>query len=472
MTIGSVVLFVIIGLAGLGVAGAIWQRPQRGILLLAALTPFNGMTVLLPAGMVPAGWKEALLLFTLLVALIRCGSLSVRGLGGGWWPAALALVIFGVVSAFVTFGVDGLVPIKITFIYILVALTIWRAPFTASDRDRLVTIMITVGLINAVYGIAQQFIGVSSLVDLGYVYGNEVRNAGPLLRSFGTFNQPFPYGLFLMVTILVALAVSLNDPHRWRSRLVFWTLPLLIVAMSLSVVRASYLGLVTGLLFMGFVRYRAFLARIALPVVGTVALAVYLLPSSVLSTFVSSDSYATRSGGWTFVWNTIITHPLGEGLGMTGSAGEKLATGSVQLPETLRDRIDGATAFAYGMPYQPDNYYIKLLFELGPLGLWLFLMILVTGLVTSVRVARRAEPSDSALAVGIGAVIAAAAAASVVSTYFEIFPLDVYFWMLLGVLAGIPTTRHSSDDQVAQAQTAVRPTQGTAVLPPKGVRLS
>lgn len=444
----------------------VWRRPQRGLLLTAALTPFNGLLILLPDGTVPAWWKEALLALTLLCALARARRDELPRMNIPWWPAVVALVVIGVVSAVIAFGALAYLPVKITFFYAIIIVIAWLAPLTASDRDHLVTILMVAGIINAAYGIAQQALGVDTLVAMGYEYGQQVRNAGDLLRSFGTFHQPFPYGLFLMITILVGSAVALAEPRRLRNRIFFWCIPLLLVGQALSVVRASYLGLALGLLTLGIIRYRKLLYGLGIGAVLGVPLALVAVPPATLSTVLSSDSYNTRASGWETTWDSILENPFGQGLGASGSAAEKLVSGSVQLPESLRARIDGDTAYAFGIPYQPDNYYLKLLIELGPIGLWLFVVFLVVVLASAVSTCREATTSvDAGLAAGIGSMVVAAAAASSVSTYLEIFPLDVYTWLFVAVLAGIPR-RSPPESGTADARIPSHPASDEMTMQP------
>ncbi len=430
---------MLIALGALGVAAYfIFQRAQRGLLLLAALTPLNGLLPILPFG-VPPWWKEAMVLMTLLSAAYATGGRVPRRLNVPWWPAMAAFAVFGCGSAVVTLGALSLIPIKITFFYLLVVVVLWLAPFTAADRDKLVTIVLAVGTLNACWGIAQQFLGEQFLVDLGYKFGEQVRTAGDMLRSFGTFNQPFGYGLFLMLTILIGLTVALGDPRRLRNRVFFCLLPVLVAGMVLSVVRASYVGLAVGILWIGVFRYRKMLA--GLIIAGAVAVPVILLvvPSSAIATVFSPDSFGTRAEGWRVSSLLILDKPFGAGLGRAGSAADKLVTDPIQLPENLANRIDGAMAYSMGVPYQPDNYYVKILIELGPLGLWFFLMFVVAALMSTLNVARKAaDRIDSSFAIGVGAALAAAMVASLVSTYLEIFPMDYYTWLLLGAVGSIP----------------------------------
>jgi hypothetical protein len=92
-------------------------------------------------------------------------------------------------------------------------------------------------------------------------------------------------------------------------------------------------------------------------------------------------------------------------------------------------------------PYQPDNYYFKTLYDLGLLGLWMFALFLLGAFRSTTSTADHLEGADRAFADGVVGMIIAVAVASLVSTYFEIFPLDLLFWLLLAVAATLSATR-------------------------------
>lgn len=212
--------------------------------------------------------------------------------------------------------------------------------------------------------------------------------------------------------------------------------------MAVSVVRASYIGLFVGAVVIGVVAYRWLLRLLIAMVVVAVPVALAVVPASTVSTVLSGDSFATRANGWEYAIHTILTHPFGSGLGSSGAAAAKLAFSELQIPPNVAVRIDGDLAFAVGVPYQPDNYYVKLLIEFGPIGLWLFAMILLSAGVATAYIGRHAAlRSDSGFAVGTSASVAAAAVASFAATYFEIFPMDVFFWLLLGACGSIQLSK-------------------------------
>ncbi|GGK33509.1 O-antigen ligase family protein [Nocardia camponoti] len=434
----------------------IWDRPQRGVLLVAALVPFNGLLLIAPEWMRVDGWKEGLLLLTLAVAAFVPHRDNQPRPALPWWPIAAALLVFGVSSAFLTAGKLGLFGIKITFFYLLVVpLILYLRPFTSRDRDVLVTIMMIESVGIALFGLAQQAIGADGLAQMGYEHNVTIRFAGGLLRSFGTFNQPFPFAFYLVMVLLVGGSVALAAPGRARNRAFLFCTPILVAGVAASVVRAAIVGLVVGALVLAVVRYREHLKALLIGTGVLVLIAGGAASSSARSSLLSSDSLAAREMGWRVVTRTVGSHPFGDGLGSTGAA--KAAQLVAELGP-MAENLPYATGEVqiYGRPYQPDNYYVKLLIELGPVGVWLFVAIMVVIYLLSMRTARTVSGNDSALALGVGASVLACAVASVASSYFEIFPSDFYFWLLAAVVGCIATQHNSADGEPVVARSFVR----------------
>ena len=171
------------------------------------------------------------------------------------------------------------------------------------------------------------------------------------------------------------------------------------------------------------------------------ALALLFVPSAVLTDYFSSSSLDERATGWQTIFDSLLTAPLGNGIGTTGAAAEK----SLELGADASQLVtyQGSTQL-----YLPDNQYVKTVIELGPIGLWLFLLLGAAVIAAAVKAARRTTGNDQALAQGIAASVIGAAAASLVSTYLEIFPLDFYFWLLVGVLLSLGTSTASGTGDV------------------------
>lgn len=425
---------------------AIYHRPQRGLLIVALLAPLHGLLAIVPGGASMAGWKEGLLLLTFLCSVVSPNRHGAVRPSMPWWPAAAAWVAFGTASALLLSGIGGLTSIKITYFYLLIPVILWRAPFSRTDRDHLVSILMGMGILTASIGLLQQVVGPAYLVKLGYSYTEQIRITGSILRSFSTFTGPFAFGLFVMLSLIVGLSVCLADPKRLRNIIFLAATPIMIAGMGVSIVRASYIGLAVGLFFLAVYGYRSLLVLFAAGA-AVIPFALLVAPSSVVKPLLSSSSLAERGTGWSATISSLYVHPLGQGLGATGSAAAKAAELAQPMINTMS--IKAATALGL-IPYQPDNYYMKIAVELGPIGLWIFVMILVSTGVSTLRASRVLPSRDGALALGVSASIAAAAVASLVSTYFEIFPLDLYFWLLIGTV-GCALTQHHSEKEVTRA---------------------
>ncbi|MDV8006331.1 O-antigen ligase family protein [Rhodococcus sp. IEGM 1318] len=425
---------------GAVVCAAIYQRPQRGVLLVALFAPLHGLLAIIPNGTALAGWKEGLILLTLICAFLSPNRHGVIRPSMPWWPAAVVWVAMGCVSAFTLSGLGSLGSIKITYFYMLLPLILWRAPFTREDRDHLVSILMGVGILAAVVGLLQQVVGPEFLVSLGYSYTEEIRITGGILRSFSTFTGPFAFGLYVMLSLVVGLSVSLNEPTRLRNMIFLAATPIMIAGMGVSIVRASYIGFAAGLLWLAIYKYKSLLVLFA-AAAAAIPIALLLTPTSVMKALFSSNSLEERGNGWSETVSSLWVNPLGQGVGATGSAAAKAAELAHPMINTLT--IKAATTLRL-IPYQPDNYYMKVAVELGPIGLWVFTLILVSAAVTGLRASRILPGQDGALSLGVSASIIAACVASLVSTYFEIFPLDLYFWLLIGT-AGCALSQHHSE---------------------------
>ena len=423
---------LLVGALAVPAALLILDRPQRGLLALVALTPFNGLLVLVPLPPLAGYWKDGLVLLTLVGTFVAPP--SARGRPGRrlpqWTIGLVVLIGLGVISAAAVGGLQALVGLKITFFAVLAGVTVWRCPFDARERDRLVTTLMVVGAITAAIGLLQQVVGPEYLAGLGFTYNDTIRFAGSFMRSFSTFIQPFGFGFFLMLVLLVGVPAALEDTGRFRNQVFLVLVPLYGLGLLSTIVRGAWLGAAIGIAYLAAQRYRALLLLVPLALV-----AVIFLPPEATAAAFSSSSSAERAQGWQENVPAVLDHPMGTGLGSTGSAA--LATA----------RLSGERIKAY----QTDNYYIKVLLELGIVGAWLFVLLLV-GLFSELRrTSMHLQGPDAALASAATAMVLAAAAACTVATYFEIFPLDLLFWMIVFTAADLATQGEALTPNVGES---------------------
>jgi hypothetical protein len=402
---------------------AVAERPQRGVLILAALVPYNGLLIIAPAKPpFAAGWKEALALYTLVWAFasrVRKPRVK-RQLPYAWKPLAAYLAV-AIASAAIVGGVQGLVGIKVGFFWVLIGVAAWVAPLDARDRDRLVTILMVDAVITSLYGLYQEKIGAWRLVSMGYAWNTNVRFSGGFVRVISTFNNPFPFAFFLTFVLLIAVPICLDDTKRQRNVLFLAALPIILLALMFTFVRGAWLALGVGMLYLAVRKYRVLFLPVPLLLV-----AVLFLPVSFSSSAFGSNSFNERTLGWSQNASKVVSAPLGNGISSTGASAEKTA----QVEKNTTAVI-----------YTPDNQYFKTLYELGVIGLWFFIFMFISIVFVSRRAERRVATADIPLAMGYTAHVLGAIVAAIVSTWMEIFPNDFYLWLMLAVVV---TATHES----------------------------
>jgi hypothetical protein len=456
-------------------AFAVWQarlvinRPPIGVLWLVALAPFDGVLLLFDLPSLVAGWKEGIVLGVAILSFMQRRR-HERPRFPRWLVPALALLGLAVLSALLNPSAGSLLGIKVGFFYLLIPLSLWWVPFDATERDRIVSILMGVGVVVAFLGIVQQFVGDEVLVSLGYEYNETVRFAGGLLRSFSTFNQPFPFAFFVMIVLLVGIPVALDERRRLRNVVFMAFVPILLVGMASAIVRAAFLGLAFGGIWLAANRYR-FVGHVLFPVVISLA----LLPAGVAAATFSSASLLQRTTGWADAVLDEGVEPFGKGVGTVGAVAERVQSsqseGGVSFPSQPEPSAVFPSPPEESRRFQPDNYYVKTVVELGPIGLWLLLCTMGLAVITARSASMRArDDRDASLAAGITAATIAAIAAAFVSAYWEIFPSDLLFWLLLGVLPSITSTSMPSPSSRPEAES--RPMLGNSSPPSPAVLTS
>ncbi len=183
-----------------------------------------------------------------------------------------------------------------------------------------VTAALVVAVIETLAGIAEQYIGVTRLVqDLGYTYGEQVRQiSGGALRSFGTLDEPFSYAALVLLGFIVALHAPL--PRALR-------IPLSLFIAAGVVVSFDRTDIVLLVLAAALWLVRRGLHRPAVGVlVATVLLAAAYVTTNQLEPAAQGTSAASTVlslNGRFAEWGTVLADPGnllgGAGVGVTGA---------------------------------------------------------------------------------------------------------------------------------------------------------
>ena len=255
--------------------------------------------------------------------------------------------------------------------------------------------LVATGVVLAFVGFLQQVLGVGRLMELGFRYGREVREAFGSLRSFGTLGEPFAYAGFML---LAAAAVLV-----WARRGGLTTIaaPVILFGLAFSLVRTAAivaLALVgLALAQRGHVRFALLLLLISV----SGAVAVFAGGSQETSTRqvqVSATHYLTLNGR-TELWEDALGNQrsswlFGRGVGATGTASQRA---QVTLAGGRSENADRGGEVV-------DSAYLATVADVGLIGLALLLALLGRIGLLAWNAAKRGERSGW-LALGLVTVI-------------------------------------------------------------------
>jgi O-antigen ligase len=313
-----------------------------------------------------------------------------------WIPDRFALVIVGFLGALYLANVGGYLSGETGYgiawfhgvrlfaepmSLLLVGLSL-RYPQRALRWATVSLVATAVGI--ALVGLVQQALGIARLVELGYDYGREVREAYGYLRSFGTLPEPFSYAGFLLLGGAALLLWSR------RGRLTYAAAPILALGLVVSFVRTAALVAVAllglALARRGHLRF-AFLLVLAAVAAAAAIFAAGSQQTSTRLVQVSPNQYLTLNGR-TELWQEALGTEranwiFGRGVGATGTASQR-AQETFTGAESGSDRSGGGIV---------DSGYLATVADVGLVGLGLLLALLLRLVVLSWRAATRGERS-------------------------------------------------------------------------------
>lgn len=241
-----------------------------------------------------------------------------------------------------------------------------------------------------------------------------------LNRIFGTFVHPNSLAAYLVVMLLLCIPLMLESKVPWQ-QIGFGVLNLLMaLALIFTYARASWFGLLIGLIIISIVRYRKLL--LFMPVV--LVLVIILVPSvtermqEILSFSEGSDtggSMLFRLEMTRFLLPKFYDSPIvGNGLGSFGVFAQE----------------------GMGYYYLPHNDYVRVLVDTGLVGMACYLMFwfsLARGAIRSYI--RQNDEMMKVLSLVLLALVADFLLTSISENLFRMVILQTYMWTLAGVVA-------------------------------------
>ncbi|RAI92349.1 hypothetical protein DET54_11056 [Paenibacillus pabuli] len=320
--------------------------------------------------------------------------------------------------------------IKITFLPLIMMFTGMlisqcQGIYAFARTNLIIFILLIVGWL------VQYSLGIDNLISLGFIYGVNIKNyleGVPRLSSI-TYS-PDGYAYALLITGLIAERTKMALKHRFfRVIIQLLTISFLL----LSTIRSALLLWFVYQIIMFFLQIRKYSKKNTL----LIGVTFMLLPAAVFfgsrmlesKNLLSSSSLLDRLQ----TWGNSLTSPftmngvIGNGIGSVGAA-------------SRRTYMIGVNSSNFAV----DNQYFSLYEQTGWIGIIYFIVLfmwIVVSLVKRMNTSTDSSPlrlPQMALALGAGV-----AAASLTTNVLELFPANVFFWMLIGM--AIVQSRNSGE---------------------------
>ena len=401
----------ILALAG-AVALILW-KPEYGLALAVALTPFLGAQIY-QASTVGINLPSAplrILVPGIAFGVLLYGTLirgqDTRRLPGVFWGIVL-LVVAAVASA--SQAIDPGKSVPDVFLLITGAALFVGILNICRTRDQLLVVVggALVGLLlTSVQGVIQHFTGVYS--TLGFVVNGQALN-----RIQGSFGHPNEYAGYLAILLpfAVAVAVTKSLPARLRALAVAAAV-FAVPALVYSYARAALVTLILGALIWLLITR----PRIAIwTAIGLAVAAIVLAPASLKSRFSSSggQDVSVRTDVATSAVDIYDKNPwLGVGIGNFQLAYEDLSF--AQNPGQRRLLHNQQILVPTAAPSQ----YLNSLAEQGLLGVAALGIFSIGAVVAAFRASRARDPSARGIGLGVGMSVAGLLLYSILEISFQ-----------------------------------------------------
>ena len=298
---------------------------------------------------------------------------------------------------------------------------------TLPKIKRAIKWILFLGLVAALYGLKQEFVGFSD-AELVWLYSDPERyqliNQWSRLRVFSLFSDPTTLGI-VMAYLTCMSAVLVFGPYRgWKKVVLVVGMGCMIATMAFAGSRTPIVVLPVGLLFFVVLmpKKNVLLVSALFFAVGTMAMmkgssnAVLFRVQSAF-TFGADASVQVRLDNQALVQPFIRKHPIGSGLGTTGEWGRRFA------PNFW---------LAY---FAHDSGLVRIAVEAGYLGLIIYEIFLAVILISGIRqVFRVRDPVVKNLTVAITVVMFCLALSSYPQEAIPMLPTSLIFYILLGCL--------------------------------------
>lgn len=393
-------------------------KPEIGLVLLP-LFVWLDFFMKSKGGLFTGFWDELLFLFLLFAILVRRVIQKKRFLTftSILYPIALFFVM-GVVSTllspYVTLaqGIEGIRSVLQPFIVFLILV---NSEVNQETARFLLFLSLVAAVFAALFGLYQYIVGVASppnWVDKDLEVG--------LSRAFSILGSPNAFAAYCVLFAPISLGFLLQPKLSKTQKIIFFScFVFLLIGVLTSLTRAAWIAFIPALFLLGLLARQT---KIVIPLLIVLVASLFIVaPIRQRFTNFFTEKYQEKSegGGRAYRWGLAIElfndRPiLGRGPGSYG----------------------GAVAYraqAFKGLYV-DSYYLEILSNYGFIGILLFLWILIECFRNLIYYASKCKDRRSQMiGYGILSGLFAFLIHNSTENIWEIIPLAVQFWFLLGI---------------------------------------
>jgi hypothetical protein len=443
----AVAAVVLLGVA-FAVGMADWRRPVRGLLLYL---PFSGIpfVLLYPDAHASTLLKDALFVLPAYAGFVaywasrhrRAAERAIPGLLLALFATLVLVQVFNPASPGLLVGAIGA---KVWLLYVPLCYLGYQLVEDRRQLAGLLRLMSVAAVVPAAIGIAEAVLFRAGRHDLVYGWYGEAAQSvtqgfteftlgggGSLRRVPSTFPFVAQYFSFTAAMVAVTYAWWRGTPARTRSATRCGVWLLLLLAGLLSGARAAFLFL--PFLVALILAFEGRTARFALVrLVAPAALLLGLAAAVLGTTAYGVLGHATEVGVEEF--GHVFLDGFRQGLSQTlMGLGTGVDTNAARFALGQPDRFAGVDGTWY------ESWYVKALLELGVAGL-VILALLFGSLVTRAlrQHVRLHDPGLKTVSAALIGLLLWNLVFNIKAQYLDIDPMNVYFWLLLGVLLKLP----------------------------------
>lgn len=288
-------------------------------------------------------------------------------------------------------------------------------------------IWLALSVFAALYALKQEYIGFSDHEE-EYLHSDPAI-AGLLFigghwRKFSIFSDPVSFAYNMAMSTIFCIALISGKSAQWKKVILGFLIALFQVASLYSGTRGANVLVPAALLLFAILNYnRKVLIFTCFAAVFLICLINVPTSNPNLARFQTAfhpnndDSYNLRKANQKRIQPYILSHPIGGGLGATGTWGQRFAPNS----------------FLANFP--PDSGYIRVAVELGWVGLFIFCLMMFTALKTGINnYYLIKDPELKTYCLGMVLIIFAYNIANFPQEALVQFPSNVYFSLDMALL--------------------------------------